>query len=76
MDMKKCDFLTLENDSIVLKKSHKYYTQINSQIALSNSTCGYFVVWTSQDILVQNIELKKNHWEAVSVNLEIFFKVM
>ena len=70
----KCDFLTLENDSIVLKKSHKYYTQINSQIALSNSTCGYFVVWTSQDILVQNIEFNKNHWEAVSANLEIFFK--
>ncbi|CAB3990489.1 RNA-directed DNA polymerase from mobile element jockey [Paramuricea clavata] len=70
----KCDFLTLEDDSIVLKTSHKYYTQINSQIALSNSTCGYFVVWTSQDILVQNIEFNKNHWEAVSTNLEIFFK--
>jgi hypothetical protein len=70
----KCDFLALEDYSIVLKRSHKYYTQINSQIALSNSTCGYFVVWTTQDILVQNIEFNKNHWEAVSTNLEIFFK--
>lgn len=72
--VKQCDFLAMEENTIVLKKSHKYYTQINSQIALSHSTCGYFVVWTTEDILIQQIEFDEMHWLSVSTNLEIFFK--
>ena len=29
------DFLTMENGKITLKKSHKYYTQIQGQMALA-----------------------------------------
>ena len=31
---------------IVLKKSHRYYTQIQAQMACTGFTKGYFVVWT------------------------------
>ena len=36
-----CEFLVMEGNVVALKKSQKYYTQINSQIALSNSSCGF-----------------------------------
>ena len=70
----KCEFLTKINDSIILKSSHKYYTQLNSQMALAGTKIGYFVVWTKKDILIQQIPEDKKFWMTVSTNLEIFFK--
>ena len=55
----KCEFLISEDDKIMLKANHKYHTQINSQIVLSKSNHGYFVVWTTKDILIQKVEKDK-----------------
>lgn len=41
------DFLTMDNGSITLKKSHKYHKRIQGQMALSKCSTGYFVIWTT-----------------------------
>ena len=71
-----CEFLENKNEnSVTLKRSHKYYTQVISQIHLADAAFGYFVVWTAKpDILVIPIEKDLVHWNSISVNLEIFFK--
>ena len=50
--LEKCDFFTLIDSKLSLKKNHKYHAQINSQIALTNSTGGYFVTWTLKDLFI------------------------
>ena len=52
----------------------KYYTQIITQMALTGSTRGYFVVWTQNDFLVELIDFDKEHQEKLYTNLEGFFK--
>ena len=58
----------------MLKKSHKYYTQIISQIMLSDSLQGFFVIWINKDIFIETIEMDKVHWNKVYTNLEVFFQ--
>ena len=70
----KCNFLAVLDNKIMLKKSHKYYTQIISQIMLSDSLQGFFVVWTNKDIFVETIEMYKVHWNKVYTSLQVFFQ--
>ena len=70
----KCNFLTVLDNKIMLKKSHKYYTQIISQIMLSDSLQGFFVVWTNKDIFIETIEMDKVHWNKAYTNLQVFFQ--
>ena len=35
-----------------IKRSHKYYTQIISQMAVTGKKFGLFFVWTEQDMMV------------------------
>lgn len=69
-----CDFLGLVKKEICLKTSHKYYTQLQAQICLTNSSQGYFVVWTAKDIFIQKVEKDLDLWNRVSLNLELFYK--
>ena len=71
---KKCPFLCVENDKIQLNRSHKYYTQIISQIALTKTSQSYFVVWTKSSIFVEEIKFDIGHWSRVETKLEIFYK--
>ena len=41
------DFLE-KTDKIQLKRQHKYYTQVQSQLALTKCKKSYFVVWTAE----------------------------
>ena len=49
-----CDFL--EEDPVTqkprIKRSHKYYTQIISQMAVTGNKFGLFLVWAEQDMMV------------------------
>ena len=75
-NFKDLDFLSLNtNGNISMNKKHKYYAQINSQMALAKSDKGYFVVWTTKDIFVEKIDRDLIHWSKVSINLEVFFKI-
>ena len=69
-----CDFFTIKNDQISLNKNHKYYTQINSQIAITNCKSAYFIVWTLKDLYIEVVKFDQELWDKVKTNLDIFFK--
>ena len=69
-----CDFFTIKNDQISLNKNHKYYTQINSQMAITNCKSAYFIVWTLKDLYVEVVKFDQELWDKVKTNLDIFFK--
>ena len=72
-NVSECSFLELnEMGNIQVKRSHKYYTQVISQIALAKAY--YFVVWTSKDLIVELTEPNDPHYQNVERSLSIFFR--
>ena len=57
------DFLEVSpQGQISLKKAHKYYSQVITQIALVGAQFGYFVVWTPiGEVFVQQIAHDREH---------------
>ena len=48
--VEECNFLTLTSEgTVTINKNHKYYTQIISQMAVTNSKQAVFIVWTSKE---------------------------
>ena len=43
----------MDNGEVTINKGHKYYTQVISQIQLSKSNQGYFIVWTTKDSFIE-----------------------
>ena len=74
-DIDKCSFLSTDNDEVTINKGHKYYTQVISQIQLSQSNQGYFIVWTTKDSFMQIVGKNEAYWEKVSINLNFFQKI-
>ena len=74
-DIDNCSFLVVSDGQVMLKRTHKYYTQIISQMALTNTNQAYFVVWTQKDLLVEEIKFDPEHWKRVSINVEIFYNI-
>ena len=70
----KCDFLEVVNDMIKLKHCHKYYAQITGQTAITGYHHIYFVVFMTEDIVVQYIEFDKDCRKKMLPNLTVFFK--
>ena len=63
-----CPFLVLdEKKAVSLKRTHKYYTQVVSQMALTGASQCYFVVWTQKDLV---IEKKSIRMEATTRKLK------
>ena len=73
-DIDKYSFLSKDNGEVTIYKGHKYYTQVISQILLSKSSQGYFLVWTTKDSFIEIVRKNEAFWEKVSINLEILFK--
>jgi hypothetical protein len=70
-----CDFLDVSDPAkMIIKRSHKYFTQIIGQMAVTQKKLGYFVVWTKKDMFVEVINTDEVLWEKVERNLAIFFK--
>ena len=74
-NVSECSFLELnEMGNIQLKRSHKYYTQVISQIALAKAQLYDFVVWTSKDLIVELIKPNDPYYQNVERSLSIFFR--
>ena len=73
-DINKCSFLSTDNGEVAINKGHKYYTQVISQIQISQSNQGYFIVLTKKDWFIEIVGKNEAFWEKVSINLDIFFK--
>ena len=70
----KKDFLKLENSTLALNPSHKYYTQLQGHMALVGCLHGYFVVWTSNGPPFIQKMFDPNFRKTVMENLVFFFK--
>ena len=57
-----CDFLEILDGKIHLKKSHKYYTPVVSQMAVTGTRFAYFSVWTLKDMYFWNYSIQ---WGAL-----------
>ena len=55
-----------------MNKGHKYYTQVTSQIQLSQSSQGYFIVWTTKYSFIQIVGKNETFWEK-NLLISIFF---
>ena len=71
-----CEFYVWIMEELDSNRSHKYFTQITSQIALTGSKFGIFIVWTTKDLFIEEITFDQNHWRNVETNLDVFFKTL
>ena len=69
-DINKCSFHSKDNGDVTINKGHKYYTQVISQIQLSQSNQGYFIVWTTKDSFIQIVGKNEAFWEKVSKSVQ------
>ena len=69
-DIDKCSFLSTDNGEVTINKGHKYYTQVISQIQLSQSNQGYFIVSTIKDSFIQIVGKNEAFWEKVSKSVQ------
>ena len=72
-DINKCSFFSTNNGEAAINKGHKYYKQVISQIQLSQSNQGYFLVWTTKDSFIQIVGKKMKHFGKKYQLISIFF---
>jgi putative phage-type endonuclease len=56
-------FLHISNDKLSLKRNHPYYYQVQGQMACSEKTACYFVVFTLNDMFVEIINYDPSFFE-------------
>jgi len=69
------DFLHKVDGHVKLKRTHKYFTQIQGQMKAHNCSKTFFVVWTPVGSLIELIMFDELHWDEVYRNLILFFKL-
>ena len=70
----KTDFLVLRNNTIQLRKEHKYYYQVTGLMGVCGIPKCYFLVWTLRELHIELIEFDPGFWPNVLLKLELFFK--
>lgn len=69
-------FLDKVDGEITLKKSHKYYAQVQGQMVANDCRKSYFVVWTTVGKpLILEIAFDKIFWDKLYNDLILFFKL-
>ena len=68
------DFLVLRNNTIQLKKEHKYYYQVTGLMGVCGIPKCYFLVWTLRGLHIELIEYDPGFWPNVLLKFELFFK--
>ena len=59
-----------DTNTIQLKKSHRYYTQVHGQMGVCQmERCG-FVIYTIKDFLVIPIQFDNSFWESLLMKLK------
>ena len=72
---KRVEFLEDNNGQPRLKRTHKYYTQVQAQMWMCNVDHCFFIVWTEgHKPFYERVELDQNFCESVISNLTVFYK--
>ena len=69
-----CLFLPEKDGVLTLSRTHRYYTQIISQMGVTGIHSCYFIVWTLKDVSVQIVKFDEQPWNKVNTNLKLFYK--
>lgn len=68
-------FLEFDNENIVLKKTSKYYDQIQGQMLICNAKVCCFVVYTFKDLFIQRVEFDETYClHSILPKLELFYE--
>jgi len=52
-------------DGYEINKSSSYYFQVQGEMAIKGKKIGYFVVWTTKDMVIVPVELEEDDWNQV-----------
>ena len=63
----------LRNNTIKLKKEHKYYYQVTGLMGVCGIPKCYFLVWTPKELHIELTEFESGIWPNVLLKLELFF---
>ena len=63
LEGKDFSFLRIEDNKLTLKKNHSYYYQIQGQMACSQKALCQFVVYTHEDIFIEQIKFDHTFFE-------------
>lgn len=61
------------NESMQLRRDHAYYTQVQSQMAATQLSRAYFVVFTGCTLTTEVIYFDENFWATIRPKAEDFF---
>ena len=71
---KKKDFMCMLNSGkVTLKRTHKYYYQVQGQMAITRRRWCDFVIWTPHSTTVERINFDEEFWATVVPKLELFY---
>jgi len=56
--------LQLVDNTFLLKRGHRYYTQVQTQIFVTRSKYCDFVVWTYKDLVYVRVMPDVRFWES------------
>lgn len=68
------EYLVKVGGVLQLNHSHKYYSQVQTEMGVTGKMWCDFVVFTHQGLLIQRIPFNKNKWQALKRGAEYFFK--
>lgn len=72
---KRVEFLENNNGQPRLKRTHKYYTQVQAQMWMCNVDHCFFIVWTEgHKPFYERVEFDQNFCDGVIGNLTVFYK--
>ena len=66
-------FCNINNGTLVLKKTHHYYYQVQGQMAISSRKWCDFVVYTTAGISIERIEFDELFWNDTVTKLKHFY---
>lgn len=67
------NFIELDGENFILKKSHKYYYQLQAQIFVTNSAYGLFVIWSKEEQLSIVVQKDLSLWLRSVLKCEKYF---
>ena len=70
----KKDFMSImKNGEVVLKRTHKYYYQVQGQMAICKRKWCDFVIWTPSSLTIERITFDNEFWKDTLTKLENFY---
>ena len=70
---KKLQYLKLENNELKLKRTHRYYYQVQGQLNITGRKYCIFAVWTPKGLFCERIERCEEFWQNMEPKLTKFY---